>query len=269
MARDTVRLYSPEGVEVRLEIAGMGRRILAAVVDAVLHGLVLAAVLVGLFLGLSRLFPRGLEDAGLSTRLGGLTSGLLVAAGILFVAVLFYGYHLFFELAWHGQTPGKRLLGLRVVRADGLPAPPAAIVVRNLLRLVDVLPNGYALGFFSCILTARRQRLGDLAAGTVVVREGRPRLPGPRPSGPEAPAGGASLLRTHALRLRDAELEPVRTFLSRRGELDPRRRRELALSLARATAARMGWPEPLPEDPAGAERWLESVLASRHGPGPS
>lgn len=262
MTRDTVRLYSPEGVEVRLEVAGLGRRILAAVVDAALHWLAVAAVLAGLFFGLTALFPGLLEPVDP-------TSGFVLAAGILFVALLFYGYYLFFELAWHGQTPGKRLLGLRVVAAGGLPAPPAAIVIRNLLRAVDALPSAYAVGFASCLLTAHRQRLGDLAAGTIVVREDRLRLPAQVTPGPEAAAAAESLLRTHALRLRDAELEPVRAFLSRRRELDPRQRRALASRLAHATAARMGWHGPVPENPDGAETWLESVLASRQGSRPS
>jgi uncharacterized RDD family membrane protein YckC len=74
------------------------------------------------------------------------------------------------EWAWRGQTVGKRLLRLRVVDASGLRLEPAQVIVRNLMRLIDALPALYLVGGVACVVSRRRQRLGDLAAGTVVIR---------------------------------------------------------------------------------------------------
>src|SRR5262249_14817359 len=85
-----------------------------------------------------------------------------------FVISILYG--IVAEWVWRGQTIGKRLLGLRVVEANGLRLKPAQIVIRNLLRAVDFLPMFYLAGGLACVLNKRRQRLGDIAAGTIVIR---------------------------------------------------------------------------------------------------
>jgi uncharacterized RDD family membrane protein YckC len=96
-----------------------------------------------------------------------------IAAVLLVVFSLQWGYFPTFEWLWDGQTPGKRLLGLRVVADDGGKAGPVAVLVRNLLRPVDFLPAGYFLGLVSVVLNPQSKRVGDLAAGTVVVAEDR------------------------------------------------------------------------------------------------
>ena len=91
------------------------------------------------------------------------------AITVLYFAIsLLYG--ILTEWFWRGQTVGKRLLGLRVVEASGLRLRPSQIVVRNLLRFVDLLPGLYLVGGVCCVLSSRRQRLGDIAAGTIVIR---------------------------------------------------------------------------------------------------
>ena len=96
-----------------------------------------------------------------------------IAIAVLLIFVLLWGYFIFFELTWNGQTPGKRAAGVRVLTSRGEPVTLVHTLVRNVLRIVDALPSFYMVGVISILVTRRSQRLGDLAAGTVVVRERR------------------------------------------------------------------------------------------------
>lgn len=135
--------------------AAIGPRIAAALLDVALMGILL--VVLSLLFGDARS-----KDGEVSVELKG------AAAGVYFALALLYYFGL--EAAT-GQTLGKRLLGLRVLRADGTPAGPVPIAIRTLLRIVDFLPFFYLVGFVSVLATgSKEQRLGDLAAGTVVRR---------------------------------------------------------------------------------------------------
>jgi uncharacterized RDD family membrane protein YckC len=159
---DDVVIETPEQIDVALELAGVGTRFLARVVDwaykgLILIGLALFCVLVGGLLGLSM----GKELSSMLV--------LAVAVGLAFAVLL--GYDLYFEFEHNGQTPGKKHAGIRVIREGGAPLDMRSALVRNLLRLADMLPFAYLGGVLLILLTKRSQRLGDLAAGTVVIRE--------------------------------------------------------------------------------------------------
>ncbi len=146
-------VLTPEHVEVRLVPAGPGSRFLALLVDSSF-----AAALSGiLYRFLVPTLPGGL--------------GYAVWATLNFV--LAWGYHVYFESAHRGQSPGKRLLGLRVVDGRGLPLAFEQCFVRNVVRVVDLIPAFYGVGALSLALDRHRRRLGDLAADTMVVRESR------------------------------------------------------------------------------------------------
>ena len=116
----------------------------------------------------------------------------MLALLILAAFVLYYGYFAVFETMWSGQTPGKRAIGIRVIAASGRPLGAVDAILRNLLRIVDQMPGMYAVGLLAIFLTSRNQRLGDLAAGTVVVHD-RPierRTCRTVPAGPRATARG-------------------------------------------------------------------------------
>jgi hypothetical protein len=100
----------------------------------------------------------------------GWLAGLVLAIYALLNFAIFWGYYMVFELGWHGQTPGKRLAGTRVVKLDGSGPGFLEVAIRNLVRLVDFLPAAYALGFVTMFLNRNARRLGDFAAGTLVVR---------------------------------------------------------------------------------------------------
>ncbi len=150
--RDALVITTPEGVAFGLPLAGPASRLLAWLVDAfviIAFGALLSRTL-GPFARLS-------QDA------------VTAVSAVLYFAFSI-AYPILCEWLWRGQTIGKRLLHLRVVDAGGLKLRPSQVVVRNLLRAVDALPLAYLLGGLFCLATRRGQRLGDLAAGTVVTR---------------------------------------------------------------------------------------------------
>jgi uncharacterized RDD family membrane protein YckC len=159
------------------------------------------------------------------------SGGVLAAVLIVLTFLVLFGYDVAFETLASGRTPGKRAAGLRVVRQGGEPPGFLAAAVRNLLRLVDLLPALYAIGVISILFTSRNQRLGDLAAGTLVVRERRPG----RSASLLPPASWAAADRFAAWdvsAITSFELVTVRRFLERRFELEPHARVHLARDLA-------------------------------------
>ena len=150
MNRLTIR--APEGVEFSVMLAGPGSRLLALIVDLAVVSA--AASTLGQFFNVVGILNRDLAEA--------------LAALAYFAVTLLYG--MVTELIWRGQTVGKRLLGLRVIDAAGGRLQPSQIIMRNLLRPVDALPLFYLVGAAASLASKHLQRLGDLAAGTVVVR---------------------------------------------------------------------------------------------------
>jgi uncharacterized RDD family membrane protein YckC len=152
---ESIYIETPESVTLEADIAGFGSRVMAAMIDY----LIIFAVLTVFFCMASDSI-RTADDLGLTT-----------AITILILFAVFTFYHLAFELAWNGQTPGKRALKLRVVQASGMPVTVNGVLIRNLVRLFDMLPALYGIGLISMFVTTRTQRLGDLAARTIVIHE--------------------------------------------------------------------------------------------------
>ena len=203
---------TPEGVELAFSPAGPAARAVAYALDAGIRAaayLALAAALAGL---------------------GGVGNGLFLIA--LFLLEWFYPVA--FEVLGGGQTPGKRLVGLRVLRADGAPVGWSRSTVRSLVSFVDFLPFGFAFGLLAMLVGRRCQRLGDLAAGTVVVHLEPLAAPPPPPAAD--PAGAAPLAPPFPLTL--AEQRALMGFAERAPGLTPERARELADLLEPLTGAR-------------------------------
>lgn len=162
---DRLHVASATGVDLALRVAGLGGRSYAFVIDW--HIRVVAAIAwlgVGNLLLFGDLLPRG--------------GGGAVLYGVLLPALAIYLlYHPVLEVAMRGQTPGKRMAGLRIVTLDGRVPTTGALVVRNLLRLVDSLPALYAVGLASVAVTRQAVRIGDLAAGTLLVYDDAPKRP--------------------------------------------------------------------------------------------
>jgi len=158
---------TPENLELRLPLAGFGPRLVAQLVDNVILFVVEFLVILVLVLA-----------AGVLASAGGGTL-ILVFGFIALVVFAIFGYWALFEGLWNGQTPGKRVAGIRVIRRGGLPLTAREVVLRNLFRIFDMLPSYGFVGVVSFFATKHQQRLGDLVADTVVVREFRPGSPVP------------------------------------------------------------------------------------------
>src|SRR5690349_9786712 len=157
---DRYTIDTPENIEFAYDIAGIGSRFLAAMIDTLLIGI--AETIVILIVGLTS-SALGLRAA----------ESLLAALGALLAFAILWGYYIVFELLWSGQSPGKRAIGLRVVREGGRPITFVGSAIRNLIRIVAFLPALYGIGVLVMFVDRRSRRLGDLAGGTLVVKERR------------------------------------------------------------------------------------------------
>jgi uncharacterized RDD family membrane protein YckC len=246
MASADYTVLIPERVSLEYDIAGLGSRGVAVLIDTAIQVgvLVVVAAIIGAAGALiSRNGGIGLPD-GADTLVFGL------AALVLFLVA--NGYYVLFEIVWNGQTPGKRAVGVRVIRESGYAVRASDAIVRNLVRIVDWLPLAYGLGVTTMLFNSRFRRLGDLAAGTIVIREA-----------PSLPVGSASALSATTdaapkVLLASADAILLRDFLVRRHELESAPRRQLATDLASSISRRYG----LAADPShtSPEQFIESIV---------
>jgi uncharacterized RDD family membrane protein YckC len=235
---DRISIPTPEGVEIELVLAGLGSRLLAALIDfAVQTGLVVALSLLGTAAGSG-------ESAA---------SGILQLVVIVAMFLVLFGYHVMFETLASGRTPGKRAAGLRVVRLGGEPPGFLASVIRNLLRLVDNM----VVGAVAILLSRRNQRLGDMAAGTLVIRERRVAPPPVTVTSDWAAADRYAAWDVSGITT--SEWITVRRFLERRHTLDPAAR----LRLARELTSRLRPRVPGAPDWSSDEEFLEALAAAK------
>jgi uncharacterized RDD family membrane protein YckC len=219
---DRLTIATPEGVDLELTLAGVGSRFTSALLDYLIQLLILLALALVLGLGV-----------GLRPGAGGYAAAIW---GVL-AFLLFVGYDVSFEVLASGRTPGKRRNGLRVVLENGGPVTFPASAVRNVLRLIDLLPGAYLVGIASILVSSRNQRLGDHAAGTLVVRERKVLPPEPvlRTFG-----GGVSAPAWDTGGIGADELTAVRSFLARRDSLTANARAQLAAELAARLRPKVG-----------------------------
>lgn len=158
--RKLFKILTPENVNVEYELAGLGSRTLAAIIDSLVQGaLILLVVIIMLAAGINF---QELDWLGTT----------VLSLGITVLFIILFGYYIFFEMIMNGQTPGKKAAKLRVVRKTGEPVTFFDSFVRNILRLADMLPSLYLVGSAFLVFTSNYQRIGDLAANTIVVKTG-------------------------------------------------------------------------------------------------
>jgi len=228
---ETLIIETPERVPLHFALASIGNRFIACAIDHAIQIVTLLALII--------LFSIIVSFAHLGDRISSAPKWV-IALLIILMFLLMSGYFAFFEWLWQGQTPGKRWMKLRVIREDGRPISFFEATVRNLLRDFDIMPLPfYSIGLISVFITNRDQRVGDLVAGTVVVREREA----------EAPAFAevfASPVSDPALRrsfkpvdftgdvnmLTEQEISVVESFLRRRWELKDYPRQWMAWRVA-------------------------------------
>ena len=230
---ETLVIETPERVPLHFALASIGNRFLACAVDHFIQSL----VIVGLFLLVLAIMGSGLSQAAER-----FTEAPKWAQALLIVALFFVwsGYFVLFEWAWSGQTPGKRWLKLRVIREDGRPVTFWEAAARNLLRAFDAEPFPlYSIGLVVVFASHRDQRVGDMVAGTVVVREREDEAPSFEQVF-SAPTSDAALRRSfkpvpftaNLSALTEPEIEVVEAFLRRRWDLDEQPRQWMAWRVA-------------------------------------
>ncbi len=236
MLDDELIIETPERVELHYVLASVGNRFLASAIDHMIQaGLIIAISLIVL----------AFEDWRLAPGMGVWAAALAILIGFS----IYWGYFVLFETMWNGQTPGKRLMKLRVVREDGRPVRFFDVFVRNILRLaVDFMPApSYAVGVISIIFGSRSKRVGDFVAGTVVVKERATEAPSlneiiylsemeQRRIERAAPPPFIADTR----RLDERDLRALETFLKRRYELTEPSRSALAARIAYSVSAKLG-----------------------------
>ena len=275
---EDLAILSAENVSFSVETAGLGSRLAALSVDTAIQLFVVA---------LSALALAGLEYyVGFSQWLPPFWQSVEQAVLGLLSFLLFFGYYFFFEWRWDGQTPGKRFFGLRVTMTDGLPLSLWPAMIRNIVRVVDFLPLFYGFGAVLCLANNLNQRGGDLAAGTIVVVEGKREktqksmtmrqavdsflqaattVPGTQSSAPYRDeelqvdkeirsVDPEAIALAQALSREDYEL--ARDFLARRESVPAIARKRLANSLAQRLATKMKVVVP-----ADAELFIADVVA--------
>ncbi|MCE5237445.1 RDD family protein [bacterium] len=252
MSDDQVTIETPEHIEVQYELAGIGSRALAGIFDFLLQGTLTVLVVWGLiWLGL----VLKLQDM-----LG--VVGAIIVASMGFLA--FTVYYVTAEMLTGGQSPGKRIAGLRVIGVDGRPITFLQSALRNVIRAVDMMPFFYSVGLVSVFASSRAQRLGDMVAGTIVVKERLYALPeqtapladetAPQPLPPQVEAR----LRGSLHLLTAADVAAAERVVERRHELQPPLRRQLVRQIGEALLAKM--PHVPPADFPDQERFLEAVV---------
>jgi uncharacterized RDD family membrane protein YckC len=262
-------LFSPEGVRLELAVAGPAPRIFAYGIDWLIVIALMVLLLIALFtsLSLGALFDKWIQSALHQVKatsrgqhpdpeLIGRIAGVMIALFLLAQFVVETGYFIFWEMLTGGRSPGKALVGLRVVRRDGLPIDFRSSVVRNVMRLVDMLPANYVVGLVAMLLSSSGERLGDHAAGTLVIRLDRPEAAAEIQT--PARAAAFSLTRRQLARIGPRELQLIRTTLRRIASLPEARRGSLLEEVAETVRARLEIAElPSPDRVA----FLEDVLA--------
>ena len=242
----TLDVRTPESIAFSYELAGIGSRFLALAVDLLIQIIVLLLIVWGIVqigghapVAHAKALPQGER----------FWSNVAVALIIAFLFTLFFGYFIVFEALWNGQTPGKRALGLRVVRDGGYPIDFSASLIRNLIRVGEMGLGFYAISAVVALLSEENKRLGDIAAGTIVVRDARMQRPDDLLRGVETEPLYASTAYVSG-----EERAIIKRFLERRDDLEPERRRVLAAQIAERVRPRVPSDLQRLEDEALLER---------------
>lgn len=214
-------ISTPENVDLHLEVAGLGNRMLAQVVDA---AVIIACTTVIVILALIGVYF--VSTLGLDAKTKSLWYAVLAMFTIFFIFILSNCYFIFLEGVWQGQTVGKKVAEIRVIEANGQPLGWPAAIIRNLLRIVD---NILFLGIVVLLFDKNERRLGDMAAGSIVIRERKPDISTTQLE--LAPSSAEDSLLDIG-RVSPAEYDLVVDFLKRRNSLAKAYRPQVAQKLA-------------------------------------
>jgi uncharacterized RDD family membrane protein YckC len=219
----TIEVTTGESVAFSYELAGLGSRFLAVFIDLLIQ-VVVAVGGVFLLIWIGTAVPSehpSRADSSLAAKVG---AAIAVALLVFTAFAIFFGYFIIFETLWNGRTPGKRLVGIRVVRDGGFPVDFTSALIRNVVRILEAGLGFYMISAVCALASPQNRRLGDMAAGTIVVRDRR--------SEEAPPAAGPGRDDPLVRDLGPSERDLVRRYVERRGSLSEESRRALAFRIA-------------------------------------
>ena len=256
LPEETFDIQTPENVAFGYQVAGIGSRFLASLLDTLIVGLLQVVILIVL-----TLIIRAFDGSAFSDQI----SGWVYAIFGLVASIFYWGYYVFFEMLWNGQSPGKRWVGLRVIRGDGTPITLSEALIRNLARLVDFLPAAYGVGIVTMFIDKQSRRLGDLAAGTLVVQDRAPITMqdlAVKRTVHLRPWANVSLDGFPVERLTNNDLSLIEDFLLRRDQLT--HRESLAIQILNTLYQRLGLPLPSLSKPEAEDMLAALLLAAQN-----
>ena len=228
---DQLQIDTPEQIALELPLAGIGSRFLGLAIDTLIQ---FVLYIIGIFLFA---FVGTLSAAaGIARYLQWIPVSWAPAIAILFVFCVYWGYFAFFEIIWKGQTPGKRLAKIRVIKESGRPINAYEAIARNLLRAIDALPGMYGVGIVCMMLNNQNRRIGDYVAGTVVVHDKRTEEVKPDWNTVTEAAATSPQLALVA----SEELVLIETYLHRRVDMDLILRDQVAYKIASRITEKTG-----------------------------
>jgi len=246
---DQLQIDTPEQIALELPLAGIGSRFLGLAIDTLIQFVLYVTGVFALALSVP-LFAR--TAGGLGRYFQWIPQSWAPAIAILFVFCVYWGYFAFFEIIWHGQTPGKRLAKIRVIKESGRPINAYEAVGRNLLRAIDALPGMYGVGIVCMMLNRQNRRLGDYVAGTVVVHDKRTEEVKPDWNTVREPTATNPELSS----VTSEELVLIESYLHRRVDMDLLLRDQMAYKIASRITEKTG----LQRDPnQSLDDFLEAV----------
>ena len=260
-----IEIVTPENIAFEYQVAGPFRRLPAYLIDIAIQFVVIVVLCIALLIGFGFLRAEGI--------------GIGLALVLWFLLSWFYGG--LFETFWNGQTPGKRLLGLRVLSAEGQPITALQAILRNVLRAVDCMPVCpipgsealmpmlplYMFGLVACSMNHRYQRLGDLAVGTMVVVEARQRLRGVVKIDQPAAIELANTL-PPAFMAPPTLAKALSLYAERRPQFSPARRLEIARTLGEPLAERFALSGDINYDTLLLALYYRTFVSDRGGDQP-
>jgi uncharacterized RDD family membrane protein YckC len=252
--KETLTIQTPEYVGFQYTLAGLGSRAIAYLLDTAVRLIFVLCIFI-LILTFSRWLP-ALDPEGIAGRL---SKNWIMALGVIAYGVIDLGYFLLFEALWSGQTPGKRQQKLRVIRKNGQPIGWLESAIRNILRAIDILFGFYPLGLIVMFLSHNTQRIGDYAAGTVVIVDRARNTIGDRSRDQSAGIEPRQDIEANLATLKPRQYQIIRSFLQRREGMDDAHRHQLARLLAHRLIERWGGSYQLD---ISYEAFLEEVVRS-------
>lgn len=260
---DQLNIETPELVDIEMPVAGIGSRFIAILIDYLIWvaGMIVLSVIAALVLPSIHAFSK-------------ISENWAAAIFIFLFFLLYWGYFTLFEAFWDGRTPGKRVAKIRVIQRSGRAIGIFESMTRNFIRIFDQFPMIYGVGVICVFCTKQHQRLGDLAAGTLVVREQESDAPAWGDAGsrtftaemfseeaakiaPQAePHHQVNLPTTEIAKLTTSDLEVLEGFFARRLDMSLETRGVLAERIAKALCAKSGLTIP---DGVSAETFLEAT----------